>query len=520
MRRRVVGSGSGGRFGAPRSRTRALFLLLVGLFIGYCIVLLLWWPQPSPAPSTAQQSPTPVQRKLPVAPIDSPSAVRPPSPLRPLPPASQNEQQEPIRIVVDKQATPILQSLIKSDGFRSSDDRPERKGLEKRSANRDDESKALQEMWSRLDKETKVLNKHLGSVSAKKDPIKSMEESMKQFEQRMSDLKAANESVKALAQQASQLLTHELYQTQNPSTCAGAKYLFVENDKNNFGFGAQLHHFVYTLIVGYASNRVVVIEKEKFKYTEKMGDYCGHDKRDIECIFHPLGNCSRYISDSEGLEAPIWLPGDEDSTEPILRLRQRSSVEYRGWIPKKLKEVVEQFHERPVLWFVGHFTAYFMRPSAKAELDFIRIRNELNFTKPIMGMHVRGKEKKSEAPVHNLVEYMPYVRYPTIYMATDDEDPIKDTKDYQNYKWIMMKDSASGRVSGVGDRHAPNAILNLINDMYLLSECDFFIGTDSSQVSRAVYEIMQTKHLDASRLGVSLDTIQKDHEFSFYWFLI
>lgn len=43
-------------------------------------------------------------------------------------------------------------------------------------------------------------------------------------------------------------------------------------------------------------------------------------------------------------------------------------------------------------------------------------------------MHVRGQEKKSEAPVHELEEYMPYARYPTIYMATDDIKPIEDSQ--------------------------------------------------------------------------------------------
>lgn len=87
----------------------------------------------------------------------------------------------------------------------------------------------------------------------------------------------------------------------------------------------------------------------------------------------------------------------------------------------------------------------------------------------------------------------------------------------------------SGRLSGVGGRHAKNAILTLLYDIYILSECDFFIGTgsyitcsylDSSQVSRAVYELMQTMNDDASRLAVSLDTMKKDHTYTFHWFLI
>jgi len=315
-------------------------------------------------------------------------------------------------------------------------------------------------------------------------------------------------------------LLEEIASTQNPPSCETAKYLFVENDKNDFGFGAQLHHFIYTTIIGYSTNRVVIIQKEHFKYAMAMEEWCGTGNTNIECFFQPLGNCTRYISDSMGRSAPLWIPGDEDNDEKILRLRCRSSVEYRQWMPSKLNEMVSKFHQRPHLFFVGHFTHYFMRPSQKVAEGFKEMRDAVKFKNPIMGMHVRGQEKKVEAPVHDLAEYMPYARYPTIYMATDDIKPVQDSAHFSNYTWLLVKDTVNGRLSGVGERHGKNAILNLIYDMYFLAECDFFIGTDSSQISRAVYEMMQVRFDDAARLGVSLDTIQKDRKFEFYWFLI
>lgn len=85
---------------------------------------------------------------------------------------------------------------------------------------------------------------------------------------------------------------------------------------------------------------------------------------------------------------------------------------------------------------------------------------------------------------------------------------------------ITINTSFSGRISGIGKRHERNAIIALLLDLYFLSESDFFVGTDSSQISRAVYELMQTKHNDASYLGVSLDTIFTDFKFDFFWYLI
>lgn len=53
-------------------------------------------------------------------------------------------------------------------------------------------------------------------------------------------------------------------------------------------------------------------------------------------------------------------------------------------------------------------------------------------------LHVRGKEKKIEAPVHTLSEYMPFARHKTIFLATDDEDNVAASVKFTNYTWVMV----------------------------------------------------------------------------------
>lgn len=146
-------------------------------------------------------------------------------------------------------------------------------------------------------------------------------------------------------------------------------------------------------MVGYYTNRVVVIEKDKFKYSQQMKEFCGDDLS-IECFFQPLGKCTKYLSDEEGHKAALWIPGDEDNNEPVLRLRCRSSVEYRDFVPKKLREDVSQvrffdfkfqFHENPLLFYVGHFTHYFMRPTKKVKEGYEKMRKSIGFRNPIQG---------------------------------------------------------------------------------------------------------------------------------------
>jgi glycoprotein 6-alpha-L-fucosyltransferase len=383
------------------------------------------------------------------------------------------------------------------------------------------EDQALVAMWRKLDKETREKNQDNNKARPKsaEEIARVWTESMKKFDDRMKVIKQYDSGLLQHIQNIRSDLLAEIASTQNPEDCSKAKYLYVENDKNTYGFGAQLHHFIYTLIVGYASGRAIIIEKGNFKYAASMAEWCNNDTT-IECFFQPLGKCTHYISDDRGKQAPLWIPGDEDNNEQVLRLRCRSSIEYRQWIPDELAIEVAKFHENPHLWWVGHFTHYFLRPSDQLLKGLTQMRKVIGYSNPIMGMHVRGKEKGTEAPVHPLAQYMPYVMYPKIYLATDDQDNVNEADRRTNYTWIMSKDPDTGRLSGVGARHSQNAILNLLYDVYFLAESDFFIGTDSSQISRAVYELMQVRHPDATRLGVSLDTILVDKKFEFYWFLI
>jgi len=94
--------------------------------------------------------------------------------------------------------------------------------------------------------------------------------SLKEFDERIKQIKNYNRTMKDMVQNVRKDLFNEISATQNPPNCEDAKYLFVENDKNDFGFGAQLHHFIYATIVGYASGRVVIIEKDKFRYATEM----------------------------------------------------------------------------------------------------------------------------------------------------------------------------------------------------------------------------------------------------------
>jgi hypothetical protein len=135
-------------------------------------------------------------------------------------------------------------------------------------------------------------------------------------------------------------------------------------------------------------------------------------------------------------------------------------------------------------------------------------------------VHARGDDKYQEAQIHYLSEYLKYAPpgFKRVFLATDDQKNLDERKLFPDIEFLML--SSEGRVSGLGDRYGSGAFVNLLFDMMLLSECDHFIGSDGSQISRLVYELQQTRHVNGFDKGWSIDTIIKDKVNAFFWYLI
>ena len=57
-----------------------------------------------------------------------------------------------------------------------------------------------------------------------------------------------------------------------------------------------------------------------------------------------------------------------------------------------------------------------------------------------------------------------------------------------------------------GLRFSKRAYTNTLVEMFLMSECEFFVGTQTSNMDRVIYELMQTRYPDASWRQRSLDS--------------
>lgn len=122
--------------------------------------------------------------------------------------------------------------------------------------------------------------------------------------------------------------------------------------------------------------------------------------------------------------------------------------------------------------------------------------------------------------MHYLSEYIQLApKLKRIFVATDDQRNLEEMKKFPDLTFVMLK-TGTGRVSGLGERYAQGAFVNLLFDIMMMSEADHFLGSDGSQISRLVYELQQTRHVNGFDKGWSIHTILKDKKNAFFWYLI
>jgi hypothetical protein len=93
-----------------------------------------------------------------------------------------------------------------------------------------------------------------------------------------------------------------------------------------------------------------------------------------------------------------------------------------------------------------------------------------------------------------------------IFVATDDTLVINSLEiEYKEYKFTTNADRNKDPTQWMHHRYSSNEFLRILIDVWLLSDCDLFIGTFSSHVSRLVFEFIQFKNKKNQKV-ISLDS--------------
>ncbi|CAH1794460.1 unnamed protein product [Owenia fusiformis] len=307
-------------------------------------------------------------------------------------------------------------------------------------------------------------------------------------------------------------LSYKLYQlidtTMNPKDCSNARYLLCEWPFLG-GLGSLIHQISYCFSIAVATRRVLLLKIKYNLYPESWEHYLLQPS--VKCWDFQIRNYTDWFQMENGVESDVQ----------VVRLLLTDDIEIRTnrtWpkpIPEKFidssafKDKIAQHHQSPALWGIGQLMAYFFQPSPSYSQRLDDIKKAIGFTHPIIGVHIRRGDKAFEAeptPTYKYIEaiesYMIQMGYrtssrklPSIFIASDERDLIFEiSNQYTQYNFISTPDVFSKKHLDL-----------IIFDILLLKECDYFIGTFSSNVGRLVYELQQSRYEDASCLAKSLD---------------
>ncbi|KAL8617581.1 hypothetical protein ACOMHN_033127 [Nucella lapillus] len=307
------------------------------------------------------------------------------------------------------------------------------------------------------------------------------------------------------------LVQRRLHYLQNPKDCRQSKVVLCDLQKG-CGFGCQLHHVTYCLIVAYATQRTLVLDSRGWRYASRGWD----------SVFKPL---SDTCTDASGPSVHWAASQTRLEAARVLKLPIVDSLYPRPdfmplAIPADLAPRLSAFHGDPAVWWIGQMVRYLMRPNWALQEEMDAAAHRMQFKRPIVGVHIRRTDKVGvEAAFHGLDEYMGHVdayfsqlehRQPAgqrrVYLATDDPSVLADAKrKYSRYEFIS--DNGISRSAALGSRYTDSSLRGVIMDIHFLSLSDYLVCTFSSQVCRVAYELMQTMHGDASASFRSLDDV-------------
>lgn len=174
----------------------------------------------------------------------------------------------------------------------------------------------------------------------------------------------------------SDLVQKRLTHLQNPEDCSSAKKLICRLNKG-CGYGCQLHHVVYCFIMAYATERTLILKSKGWRY----------HKAGWEEVFQPI---SDTCLSADGATHASW-PGTPETqvlTVPIIDSLNPRPPYLPLAIPADLAPRLMKLHGDPIVWWIGQFLKYLLKPTGETRQMLENGIEKLGFKKPIVGYGV------------------------------------------------------------------------------------------------------------------------------------
>lgn len=268
--------------------------------------------------------------------------------------------------------------------------------------------------------------------------------------------------------------------------------------------GCQTEKYAQCLAFALGLNRVLIFEKDPESY---------YERDEYQKYYEPISSCSK----PDGMPTVPWAGSNKPRiiTAGVLRLIVPHIKYLFSAVPESLSKRLEKLFDDPSVWWVAEVEKYLLKLNMNTQKIINETMKKIGFTKPIVGVHVRRTDK-IEIPFHNIEEYMSVVdeHYDIlelsgqvitrrIFLCTDEPKVIQDVRTkYSNYE-IIVNEENSQLANDLNARYKSS--IGIMKDEFLLAECDYLVGTLSSNVLRRPYEFLHWHYADAQERIKSLD---------------
>lgn len=140
------------------------------------------------------------------------------------------------------------------------------------------------------------------------------------------------------------------------------------------GYGCQLHHVVYCFIVAYATERTLILKSRGWRY----------HKGGWEEVFRPVSDSCHDAGTATAYNWP-GKPNTQVLVLPIIDSLMPRPPYLPLAVPEDLAPRLKRLHGDPIVWWVGQFLKYLLRPQTTTR-DFLNSgMRKLGWERPIVG---------------------------------------------------------------------------------------------------------------------------------------
>eukprot|EP00741_Cyanophora_paradoxa_P006162 tig00000944_g5975.t1 len=308
----------------------------------------------------------------------------------------------------------------------------------------------------------------------------------------------------------SEELQSELQALQFPSSCESQKSI-VYSFSVRMGLGAHLNFLTVALRFAYERNWTVVTAlPNDWLYWEGCRD-------GFHCLFERISSCNQF--NTQPME--YW-----ESMGPGSTGVDAEGTQLRHWVPTKYKHL-------GLRWFRAQLARFLFRPKPALLLKIDEMKRRVGWSGPVIGLHMRRRAEKVDQGEIEMLKtvvgplYHPHVtKYgllPPIsaYMeavrvianrtgvysvfVTSDADFQKELAAYEAEGFRFLYDRSEKRNR---DFHEADIdAVATIGSLYLLGECNHWVGTFSSAYGRYGHDLMISKRLHSVALSIDIPWI-------------